>query len=172
MTDLSPWPAHRFPIVRKSVRRTYRKTLRVLADEPMGPHKREYNRRTYGRRDPLPLMIGTIGTTDKTDKNGKTGKAVGYACGTCGTVQSAKRHGLAHAKEAAFVCCLWIDRCRTCHAEIGRNSGGTCQECRSKSSFIYERNRARKATPIEDTGDPVCCVFSSGEWGEGYSSSV
>lgn len=150
---------HVWPIIRKSVRKTLRKPLRVLADEPMGTRKREYSRRVYSHREPVPLL------------HAGNGKAVAYACGTCGTVQGGKHHGLAHAKEAAVRCCLWRDRCNGCGREIERQQS-TCIECRSRQSWERTRDRARKAKIIEDRGEPVCCEQSGGEWGEGYSSSV
>lgn len=150
---------HVWPIIRKSVRKTLRKPLRVLADEPMAPHKREHQRRVYSHREPLPLLVGN------------TGKCVAWACGSCGSVQSGKFHGLAHAKEQARQCCLWRDRCRGCGVAIDRQQS-KCRECWSRDSFERTRDMARKAQIIEDDGESVCCEQSSGEWREGYSSSI
>lgn len=150
---------HVWPVVRKSVRKTYRRPLRVLADEPMGPHKRQHHRRVYSHREPIPLL------------HGGTGQTVAYACGTCGTVRGGKRHGLAHAKEAAVRCCLWRDRCSGCGREVDRQKG-KCTECWSRQSFERVRNLARKARIVEDNGEPVCCEQFSGSWGEGYSHDL
>lgn len=150
---------HVWPIVSKSVRKTYRRPLRVLADEPMGPHKREHSRRTYGRREPLPLAISS------------TGAVVAYACGTCGTVHSGKLHGLDHARERAVMCCHHRDRCSGCGAEIDRQRS-RCNDCWSRDSFKRTQARARAATVIVDNGEPVCCDNSEGEWGDGYSSCL
>ena len=149
----------RFPIVKKSVRKAYRRPLRVLSDEPMGPHKREYTRRVYSHRDPLPLLVGD------------TGKAVAYACGTCGHVHSAKHHGLAVARNGARNCCLHRGRCSGCGTAI--NTGlSRCDNCNDRELFNKRLDRARKAEIIEDTGAPVCCEESDGAWGDGHSSSL
>lgn len=146
----------RWPIIRKSVRHVYRPRLKVLKQEPMGNHKRSYEKHVYFHCEPLPLHV--FGTD----------KVVAFACGNCGSVHSTKFETADRqsAKTRAAECCRHPHRCRTCGKQM-ESQWQTCSECTSRSSYNRERDRARKAQIVNDDGNPVWC-----HWSKGYSSSL
>lgn len=151
----------RWPITRPSVRHNYKARLKVLKQEPMGEHKRSYERRIYFQCEPLPLKIAG------------TDKIAAHACGNCGKVYSTKYDTPTKqsAKVRALECCRHPHTCRSCGQQM-ESQWQTCNDCTSRSSYKTNRDRARKAEIVPDTKEPVWCNWSSGEWQEGYSSSL
>jgi len=156
------------PFKRESVRKLLRPRLRVLKHEPL-PGRRHGERRVRVHADPLPLEI-----------RGR-GKIVAYACGSCGSVHPFDdRHGSStwHTAEAAAgraaACCRRARACISCGTDILTKYERICPECRSVAERRQLIKKLRAAIVIDggDVDGPVCCEFSRGFWGEGYSPDV
>lgn len=151
----------RWPVIRRSTRKQYRRSLRVLRLEPLPEHRRSYERRVYAHAEPLPLEIA-----------GRR-KVIAYACGHCGSVQSLKENAFnkspVEAWRRALECCRRPTACTVCGTSIRREAASMCERCWARKRWTDDRARARKAEVVADTGDPVCDPFWSGEWGDGYS---
>lgn len=94
-----------------------------------------------------------------------------YACGSCGQCYSPRvyacREDAAHiaAREAAEACCV-PPTCSVCGVEVAR-PWTMCAKHREQAML-------RRATPVPaaEWTDPVHRDDMTGDWGEGYSSSV